>query len=58
MIYLGREKGTGNRVMAGSSDGRSFHGLQRWGVSVFDFKPSGKAGQGAQFVGYGGIPGM
>ena len=60
MIYLGKEKETGNRVMAGSSDGRSYHGVQRWGVSVFDFRPApiperGKSGP--QFVGYGAIPG-
>jgi len=63
MIYLGRESETGNRVMVGSSDGRSYHGLQRWGVSVFDFKPvpasspsSGRATP--QFIGYGAIPGL
>ena len=63
MIYLGREKGTGNRVMAGSADGRSFHSLRRWGVSVFDFKqalaatPSATGGT-PQFIGYGAIPGL
>lgn len=62
MIYLGREKETGNRVMVGSSDGRSFHGLERWGVSVFDFKPVPPTPQPArrnsQFIGYGAIPGF
>jgi len=62
MIYLGREKETGNRVMVGSSDGRSYHGLQRWGVSVFDFKQAAASpspGSGApQFIGYGAIPGL
>src|SRR5262249_1682822 len=38
MIYLGREKRTNKRVMIGSSDGRTYDGKQRWGVSVFDFK--------------------
>jgi len=38
MIYLGREKRTNKRVMLGSSDGRTYDGKQRWGVSVFDFK--------------------
>lgn len=38
MLYLGREKGTGKRIMFGASDGRSYNGIQRWGVSVFDFK--------------------
>jgi len=63
MIYLGHEKETGNRVMAGASDGRSYHGLQRWGVSVFDFKAVGAAspspGHGAPvFIGYGSAPGL
>ena len=38
MLYLGREKGRGKRIMFGASDGRSYNGIQRWGVSVFDFK--------------------
>ncbi|HET9418076.1 MAG TPA: NlpC/P60 family protein, partial [Chthoniobacterales bacterium] len=38
MIYLGREKGTNQRVMVGASDGRTYRGQQRFGVSVFDFK--------------------
>jgi cell wall-associated NlpC family hydrolase len=63
MIYLGHEKETGNRVMAGSSDGRSYHGLQRWGVSVFDFKAvaasSPSPGRGTTvFIGYGAVPGL
>lgn len=63
MIYLGREKGTGNRVMVGSSDGRSYQGKARWGVSVFDFKMPGATGRDGQpsranFVGYAKIPGL
>src|SRR6188472_1899277 len=63
MIYLGREKRTNKRVMVGSSDGRTYHGKQRWGVSVFDFKmppppQSGDAKISPVFVGYGRIPGM
>jgi peptidoglycan DL-endopeptidase CwlO len=63
MLYLGREKSTGNRVMVGSSDGRSYHGIQRWGVSVFDLKAqpvrSGtSAYAGSRFIGYGPIPGL
>jgi cell wall-associated NlpC family hydrolase len=63
MIYLGREKRTNKRVMVGSSDGRTYDGKQRWGVSVFDFKlpPSPKSGDAKLspvFVGYGRIPGL
>jgi len=62
MIYLGREKRTNQRVMIGSSDGRSYNGQQRWGVSVFDFKVSRReSSNGAMtpvFVGYGRLPGL
>jgi peptidoglycan DL-endopeptidase CwlO len=63
MIYLGREKRTKKRVMLGSSDGRTYDGKQRWGVSVFDFKlppppQSGDAKISPVFVGYGRIPGL
>src|SRR5438309_264155 len=63
MIYLGREKRTNKRVMVGSSDGRTYDGKQRWGVSVFDFKmppppTSGDAKISPVFVGYGRIPGL
>src|SRR6267143_3821069 len=63
MIYLGREKRTKKRVMLGSSDGRTYDGKQRWGVSVFDFKmpPPSKSGDAKispVFVGYGRIPGL
>jgi cell wall-associated NlpC family hydrolase len=37
MIYLGVQKKRGQHVMWGSSDGRSYDGKARWGVSVFDF---------------------
>jgi cell wall-associated NlpC family hydrolase len=63
MIYLGREKGTKKRIMIGSSDGRTYDGKQRFGVSVFDFKmppppKSGDAKISPVFVGYGRIPGL
>jgi cell wall-associated NlpC family hydrolase len=63
MIYLGREERTNKRVMIGSSDGRTYDGKQRWGVSVFDFKmppppQSGDARISPVFVGYGRIPGL
>jgi cell wall-associated NlpC family hydrolase len=63
MIYLGHEKRTNKRVMLGSSDGRTYDGKQRWGVSVFDFKmpPPSKSGDATispVFVGYGRIPSL
>jgi peptidoglycan DL-endopeptidase CwlO len=63
MIYLGREKRTKKRVMVGASDGRTYDGKQRFGVSVFDFKlpPPPKTNDGRLspvFVGYGRIPGL
>lgn len=63
MIYLGREKGTERRIMVGASDGRTYLGESRYGVSVFDFKISraGANGEGKltpSFVGYGSIPGL
>jgi len=63
MIYLGTERDTKQRVMAGSSDGRTYQGVARWGVSVFDFqggqtsRDPAKAGRGG-FVGYATIPGL
>src|ERR1700730_3108698 len=63
MIYLGREKKTGQRVMVGASDGRIYQGQSRNGVSVFDFRiqRAGKADEGKlrpTFIGYGHIPGL
>jgi cell wall-associated NlpC family hydrolase len=63
MIYLGREKGTNQRVMVGASDGRTYKGESRYGVSVFDFKVArvGKTDEGRltpAFIGYGRIPGL
>jgi cell wall-associated NlpC family hydrolase len=64
MIYLGKEKSTGKPVMVGSTDGRSYDGVRRYGVSVFDFKmPSGKSNADdpaltARFEGYASIPGL
>ena len=62
MIYLGREKGTNQRIMVGSSDGRTYKGQQRFGASVFDFKVGPiapkKDGLTPVFVGYGRIPGL
>jgi peptidoglycan DL-endopeptidase CwlO len=63
MIYLGRERKTGRRVMVGASDGRIYQGESRYGVSVFDFRIErpGKSDEGKlrpTFVGYGRIPGL
>jgi peptidoglycan DL-endopeptidase CwlO len=64
MIYLGKEKGTNKRVMVGASDGRSYNGERRFGVSVFDFKlPNGTPNKNdpdlvARFEGYSPIPGL
>jgi len=61
MLYLGTEKKTKKRVMFGASDGRTYDGVQRWGVSVFDFKmPRNDAAGVAKtdFLGYARIPGL
>jgi cell wall-associated NlpC family hydrolase len=64
MIYLGKEKKSGKPVMVGASEGRSYDGVRRFGVSVFDFKmPSGRANHNdpdlvAKFEGYASIPGL
>jgi cell wall-associated NlpC family hydrolase len=64
MIYLGVKKGTSQRVMVGASDGRTYEGESRYGVSVFDFKmprARDKADEGRtspSFIGYGHIPGL
>jgi len=63
MIYLGREKKTGARVMVGAGDGRTYQSQQRFGVSVFEFKmpqtENSEAYEGRErprFIGYGHIP--
>ncbi|HST29620.1 MAG TPA: NlpC/P60 family protein [Chthoniobacterales bacterium] len=63
MIYLGREKKTGKRIMVGASDGRVYQGESRFGVSVFDFKVQRRDTNGDSklrptFIGYGHIPGV
>jgi hypothetical protein len=64
MIYLGKEKSTDHPVMVGATDGRSYNGVRRYGVSVFDFKmPSGEPnkedpGLTAKFEGYASIPAL
>lgn len=57
MIYLGKQKQTGKRIVFGASDGRSFQGERRSGVSVFDFHLP-KAESTARLYGYGPVPGL
>lgn len=58
MIYLGRTKHGNKPVMAGSSDGRTYQGEKKYGVSVFDFRiPSGKQTT-SRFIGYAAIPNL
>jgi cell wall-associated NlpC family hydrolase len=62
MIYLGTEKKTKKPVMVGASDGRSYNGERRFGVSVFDFKlPNGTPNKTdpdliPRFEGYASLP--
>ncbi len=61
MLYLGTEKSSGAKIMIGSSDGRTYRGQKRNGVSVFDFTmprtpPGGE--QRTTFIGYARIPGL
>jgi len=63
MIYLGKENKTGKPIMVGSSDGRTYQGEKRFGVSVFDFKTTradavSTSGTQPRFVGYAKIPGL
>jgi peptidoglycan DL-endopeptidase CwlO len=63
MIYLGREKKSGKRVMVGASDGRVYQGEPRNGVSVFDFNiRRARANEEGKlhplFVGYAHVPGL
>jgi peptidoglycan DL-endopeptidase CwlO len=63
MIYLGKQKDSGKPIMVGSSDGRTYLGEKRFGVSVFDFKTppvreASVSGKAPRFVGYAKIPGL
>jgi len=62
MIYLGTNRKTGQRVMIGASEGRTYEGKPRYGVSVFDFvlpKPSRSGDESeSRFIGYGPVPGL
>ncbi|MDX6765379.1 MAG: NlpC/P60 family protein [Candidatus Methylacidiphilales bacterium] len=56
MLYLGRLKADGRRVMFGASSGRRYAGKSRDGVSVFDFQLP-RADSEGRFLGYASIPG-
>ena len=56
MLYLGKLK-KGGHVTFGSSDGRTFQGEQRNGVSVFDLSVP-YSGSKTRIYGYGLIPGV
>ncbi len=61
MLYLGTEKSGGAKIMIGSSDGRTYRGKKRNGVSVFDFtmpRTPIADEQRATFIGYARIPGL
>ncbi len=55
MLFLGYRQSDGKPVIFGASDGRSYEGQRRRGVSVFDFHLP-KAGGKAAFHGYGKVP--
>ncbi|MCB1208454.1 MAG: C40 family peptidase [Verrucomicrobiales bacterium] len=57
MLYLGKRVSDGKPVAFGASDGRSYEGKRRCGVSLFDFKLP-KAADKAEFYGYGPVPGL
>ncbi len=59
MIYLGKAHSDGRPLMVGASDGRTYRGEQKFGVSVFDFvMPKGKNARDSdtRFIGYAKIP--
>lgn len=55
MMYLGKRKKDGKAVVFGASDGRSYEGQRRNGVSVFDFALPQRTAK-SEFFGYGAIP--
>ena len=55
MMYLGKKTNDGHPVMFGSSDGRTYNSISRWGVSVFDFQIPRETSP-ARFIGYAHLP--
>lgn len=58
MLYLGTREKDGKPVIYGSSDGRSYEGQKRCGVSVFDFSLPKADDPKVEFYGYAAIPGL
>lgn len=60
MLYLGKHRATGKRLMMGASEGRRYGGVPQRGVSVFDFElprvARSPTNTSPRFVGYGKIP--
>ena len=56
MMYLGKNQ-TGQPLMSGASNGRTYKGRKFYGVSVFDFKVPDKDSHG-HFLGYGCVPNL
>lgn len=58
MIYLGKARSDGRRLMVGASDGRTFRGAKKYGVSVFDFVIPNQNSKNpmSRFIGYSEIP--
>ncbi|MBP6917707.1 MAG: C40 family peptidase [Legionellaceae bacterium] len=56
MMYLGKNQ-TGQPLMIGASNGRTYKGRKIYGVSVFDFKVPDKDSHG-YFLGYGCVPNL
>lgn len=57
MLYLGKRAKDNKAVIFGASDGRTYEGQKRCGVSVFDLKVP-NPGDKVQLLGYGPIPGL
>ncbi len=57
MLFLGYRKSDGKPVLFGASEGRSYQGKRRYGVSVFDFHLP-KPGSKAVFHGFGRVSGL
>ena len=57
MMYLGKRASDGKPLVFGASNGRSYEGQKRCGVSVFNFKvPTAKSS--SALYGFGPIPGL